>query len=1061
MKKEVIYFVLALAFIFSAGLASANTNVTDCGTLDTENELYTLNQPINSSFNCLNINASNITLDCQGYNITFGNASGGKGIFVDDGGETGYDNITIQNCILVQNESGSDHTAIFFGESSEDGIIYNNSIIVFGYDTPGIVVESNSVNINISLNNITTFGELGSGIVLSENGSEADMRSNTITTSGEDASGIKIGDECSNGLVYNNTITTSGDWSLSGGMGGIWLESGTIGMNVSSNNVIMSGYANAGLWVWSCYNHSIENNNITASGLAGNGFFLSDLEGVNITSNTINIIGNYGDGIYSYISDNSIIFYSNVITTSGISSTGFSLIQDSNSNLSSNNITTSGIYSYGLFSNQSHNNTLENNRIRTGQSTSYVLYITTSGNQSIYNNLFNTSTSGSGVYIINSNLNYFNTTSSSSSNIIGKTSFGGNFWTNTEGTGYSDYCANMNGDYFCDSSYRVFEGRDEQDYLPLTNYQTNISTCGVLDTKRRYVLNQSFSSDGTCFNVTSNGVFLDLAGNTITGNTTGYGVNITGYNQTTIFNGTIMNFSNGIYVSLGVLTNISHMNVSSTEDSANAIALTYADNSTIASNTIITTGASSNGIYVTDSPYISITSNNATTTGDGATAFYIGSSSDYFTFYNNFANTTGDSSAYGVNLDNCSYGNFSDNEIITYGNDADGVYIESSSNNNTIFSNIISPQYTDDITLTGLYIGDSTGNNASFNNITGLSNQSFGIYINGETNDTFVYGNKIIMQGYLGVGLAVLDRGESAGDITITNNNILSNDSSLGIAIYFSGSRNNLIYNNIFNSTQGSYSGIEFYQFTSEDNLTNQFSTTKTAGTNIVGKSYIGGNYWTTPTGTGYSDTCTNLDDDYICDTAYTAAPNNIDHYPLTLHITAAAASANDDSSSPGGTSTLTYKPLKEELAKGYTKTLFAGQGISFEANDESHLFKLEEIDGSEAVISISSETQEATFEVGEEKMFDVNSDDYYDLSVRLNSLDDYRAGFTVKTINEKIPQEISSENQTQNNKGYVGEVFGGDKKGSSLIFFGLLIAIIAIVVAYFLNKKTGFLKNK
>ncbi len=604
MKKSVIILVLLAGIIlFNILFVSSEfvddgslvQNVTDCGVLNTSNAIYTLNQSINSSFDCLNINASNITLDCQGYNITFGNVTGGKGINVFDGDEGGYNDITIQNCIVVQNESGADHTAIFFGGGSENGIVYNNTIIVFGLDTPGMLFESNSVNANISFNNITTSGGLGSGIIIEEDGTGADISNNIITISGEDASGIKMGDYSSNGLIYNNTVTTSGNWSTADNttLGGIFLEMLTDNINVSTNTITMSGHNTAGIWVWSCYNHSIENNIITTSGGSGDGIFLSDLQGVNITSNTINITGDLGDGVYSYISEDPLLFYNNVITTSGIYAYGFNLEQDSNNNFSSNNITTSGSYSYGVYSYESHNNTLANNIIETGAITSYVIYFDTTSEDGVYNNIFNTSTSGSGLFINNSDLNYFNTTNTISTNIIGKTSIGGNFWTNNESTGYSDNCFDLDGDHFCDSEYAIVNERDERDYLPLTHSNGLLSSCATLNIEgRTYYLNQSITGiTGTCINITANDITLNLSNYTITGNTSGYGINIHSYNYTNIIGGTISNFSNGIYIDSSSNNAFTGVNINNSENDAILLKGATSDDNNFTSVVVTNTNA--------------------------------------------------------------------------------------------------------------------------------------------------------------------------------------------------------------------------------------------------------------------------------------------------------------------------------------------------------------------------------------------------------------------------------------------------------------------------------------
>ena len=85
-------------------------------------------------------------------------------------------------------------------------------------------------------------------------------------------------------------------------------------------------------------------------------------------------------------------------------------------------------------------------------------------------------------------------------------------------------------------------------------------------------------------------------------------------------------------------------------------------------------------------------------------------------------------------------------------------------------------------------------------------------------------------------------------------------------------SEGNRIYNNKFNNTNNSI----LLRSISE------WNTTQTASTNIIGGSLFGGNFWGYPNGTGFSQTCTNTDDDGICDSPYVLDANNTDYLPLT-----------------------------------------------------------------------------------------------------------------------------------------------------------------------------------
>jgi len=288
MKKYILLFfvVFFIVFIFNfvstdfVDDGSAIQNVTSCGVLNTSNATYILNQSLNSSYDCITINATNITLDCKGYNINFGNATGGFGIIVSgDGGETGHDNITIQNCVIVQNESGGDYAGIRFGPNSENGVVYNNTLLIYGIDTVGIMLEDFSINANISLNDITCSGRESTAITLSANGTGVDIRNNVVTTSGNDSSGILIGDNSTDGTIFNNTITTMGNFSFAdnSAFGAIFLDVGTARINVSSNNITTSGIGGEGVWIWSSSNHSIDDNTIVTSGEQGDGIYVVDI----------------------------------------------------------------------------------------------------------------------------------------------------------------------------------------------------------------------------------------------------------------------------------------------------------------------------------------------------------------------------------------------------------------------------------------------------------------------------------------------------------------------------------------------------------------------------------------------------------------------------------------------------------------------------------------------------------------------------------------------------------------------------------------------------------------
>jgi len=102
VKKLVVFTLLFLFSLFlSINSSYSLTYIDSCYSLTTENETYVLNQSIgNYNGNCINVNANNITLDCNGYSIE--NITEGAAIY-----SYGYSNIVIENCIIRNVTSNS------------------------------------------------------------------------------------------------------------------------------------------------------------------------------------------------------------------------------------------------------------------------------------------------------------------------------------------------------------------------------------------------------------------------------------------------------------------------------------------------------------------------------------------------------------------------------------------------------------------------------------------------------------------------------------------------------------------------------------------------------------------------------------------------------------------------------------------------------------------------------------------------------------------------------------------------------------------------------------------
>ncbi|MCK5062766.1 MAG: DUF2341 domain-containing protein, partial [Candidatus Aenigmarchaeota archaeon] len=192
-----------------------------------------------------------------------------------------------------------------------------------------------------------------------------------------------------------------------------------------------------------------------------------------------------------------------------------------------------------------------------------------------------------------------------------------------------------------------------------------------------------------------------------------------------------------------------------------------------------------------------------------------------------------------------------------------GSYIEDSINNTLLSNNIYS--------LTG-----GTGGPMTYKGYPGKGGMTTGSYIKDSINNT-LFSNDIesIIGGsdYWGGVSSYFMYLYQANSTTIKDNAIKITD----YGFYLYSTLDCLIYNNLVNvsaSNPASFAGTIYRNF---------WNTTQQIGLRIYFSGHqIGGNYWTNPTGTGYSDTCMDSGEDGFCSNNYTLAANNTDYLPLS-----------------------------------------------------------------------------------------------------------------------------------------------------------------------------------
>jgi hypothetical protein len=157
-------------------------------------------------------------------------------------------------------------------------------------------------------------------------------------------------------------------------------------------------------------------------------------------------------------------------------------------------------------------------------------------------------------------------------------------------------------------------------------------------------------------------------------------------------------------------------------------------------------------------------------------------------------------------------------------------------------------------------VSENTGTAISLTDISGLvvanctvrGNGGHGVYV--EHSGAEIRGCHI--ENNAGSGVQSSDRGGS----DIHGNWIEGN----GRGVVVGGDWGSFVRNNYFNNTDNGYFGpVESGMLDYE----------KTAGENIVGGPYLGGNFWANPNGTGFSQTHPDTDGDGICDEPFVVNP--------------------------------------------------------------------------------------------------------------------------------------------------------------------------------------------
>ena len=727
----------------------------------------------------------------------------------------------------------------------------------------------------INTNNNYAVSIYASNVIFDGNGKTITGPSKGTVESGPSYYGIKV-NTGSGVLIQNVTVKNV---VVSNKNFGVKYEY-VYGGGISSSQLASNYY---GIYTWKSSNLNIESNTANSNEF---GIVLgSENDYFTIYKNIVN--SNVNNGIYLSLSNNHNVISNNQVNNNNMGivltdeQTGASGSGTDNT-ISGNTISgnQNGIFLRNYHSNRITSNSLSGNMnvgvwlLGTSSSNQFTgnyvqesgwlgIYLSNKVNGNVfYNNVFKNglalnsdSNYGSDGTVFN---NQWNITPVTGVNIVGGSSIGGNYWSNPSYTGFSSTHLDNDFDGFCDQQY--LSQSDLIDNYPLHILTESINTVRNLDETNVLGL-----PDNAHWDIIKSGTYILTYSPEVINTNNNYAVRI--YASNVIFDGKGKTITGpsigtvesgpsyyGIRVNSGSLTqNVTVKNVVVSNKYFGVI-YEYVQRGEISSSQF---ASNYHGIYTWKSSNLNIRSNTANSNTYGIELDADQSTNDYYTIDSNIVNS------------NVNY----------------GIYLWLSNNHNVISNNQVNNNKMGIVLTDGKTgaSGSGTDNTISGNTVNGNQN---GIFLS-NYNGNRITGNSL--SGNTNVSVWLL--GASSGN-QFTGNHV---QESGWRGIYLSESANrNIFYDNVFKNGRALNPDENYSSDGTVSN--NQWNITPVAGVNIVGGSSIGGNYWSNPSSTGFSDTHSDSNLDGFSDQPYNPSSELIDQYPLHIFKVTPSISLNGSS---------------------------------------------------------------------------------------------------------------------------------------------------------------------
>ncbi len=629
------------------------------------------------------------------------------------------------------------------------------------------------------------------------------------------------------------TISEPGEYVLNTSIIG---DGSSACITIDSSNVIFDGEGftidgneHDGVYV---YNDSITLTNVTVKNLlvtnSNNGIYYQNVVNGNVTNNTAS---SNNEGIYLDFSSNNTLTDNNANSNCD---TGIDIESSSNNNTLANNTANSN--SYGIDIEFSCNSTLTNN---TANSNKYGIYFYSSDYNNLTNNNASNNTDDAGIYLESSSNNRL-INNNANSNYDGVYLVSSNYNILTSNTANSNY----DGIYIDSSNYNI---------LTDNNASNNTNDVGI-----RLVYSGYNNLTGNTANSNDNGIYLESSGsNTLTNNTasnnTDSGIHLDSSDSNTLTKNTVNDNYNGINLTFSDYNNIGasvtvpetpfrwfDVNTSTASTSSSGETKTDYGNYTMQADDGNFTyklpfnfpfrSRSITNISVNTNGLIELLENGETCSlcsglGTHADNNHIGVMDAIFASNDDLRTDTNPTDYLGVF-------NFGNKIVIEWNG---STLVDNSADLNPLwFQVVLYPNGTVEwnfnrMEFSGYGYDMWSGAYAKEENMEYAAGRAIGSHksFRRDLSATAISTRYNLITNNTNTGIYI----DNSGNNIISYSNVTSTG---GNGINLASSSNNTIFNNYFNNTNNAY----------DDSGTNIWNTTKTLGTNIVGKPYLGGNFW-------------------------------------------------------------------------------------------------------------------------------------------------------------------------------------------------------------------------